>query len=345
MTPQPMPATDNDPPSSPSDPRLQALQSWLCDELHLDLQRLTPASGDASFRRYFRLHLPEGSFIAMDAPPEQEDCRPFLAIAWSLRDIGLNVPEILEMDLERGFLLLADLGDRRYLDMLDTNTVEHLYGDALDALERLQVKGPRSDALPGYGRELLLREMELFREWLLQRHLGLDTTAVDAMLDRSFALLAEVALEQPRVCVHRDYHSRNLMVVEQDNPGILDFQDAVVGPVTYDLVSLLRDCYIAWPRDQVERWALAYRERPALRELLGEVTPEQWLRWFDLMGAQRHLKASGIFARLWHRDGKPGYLADIPRTVRYIAQAAELHPELEDLEHYLSDTVLPQLER
>ncbi|KAB7623863.1 phosphotransferase [Alkalilimnicola sp. S0819] len=341
-----MPATENEPPSSLSDPRLQQLEHWLREELRLPYTALAPASSDASFRRYFRIQVPEGSHVVMDAPPEREDCRPFVSIAWALRDIGLNVPQVLEMDLSQGFLLLSDLGNSQYLSELDPNSVERLYGDALDALERLQLHGPSGDAagLPDYDRALLLGEMELFREWLLQRHLGLDTSAEDAMLDHSFALLAEAALEQPRVCVHRDYHSRNLMVVEQDNPGILDFQDAVIGPITYDLVSLLRDCYIAWPRSQVEAWALDYRRRPAIGELCGEVSDEQWLRWFDLMGAQRHLKAAGIFARLWHRDGKPGYLADLPRTVRYISQVAETHPELDELNRYLHARVLPVLD-
>lgn len=333
--------------ASPTSPerRLAGLREWLSRALDMQVQSIAPASSDASFRRYFRVHHPQGSLIAMDAPPSHEDCRPFLAMAWLLRDIGLNAPEVLEVDLEHGYLLLSDLGDRRYLDALDANSVERLYGDALDALERLQIHGPRDSALPVYGRAMLLREMQLFPDWLLARHLGITLDAAQrTVLEQTFELLADAALEQPRVCVHRDYHSRNLMVVDGHNPGVLDFQDAVVGPVTYDLVSLLRDCYIAWPGRQVEAWALGYLRRPAIRALVGEVRDDDWLRWFDLMGIQRHLKASGIFARLWHRDGKPGYLGDVPRTLRYMVEAAAPYPELEPLHTFLRQIVVPRVE-
>lgn len=334
-------------PAAPADsePRLRALRDWLTRTLALDVQSFAPASSDASFRRYFRVLHPGGSLIVMDAPPAHEDSRPFVAISSMLHGIGLNVPEVLEADLEQGFLLLTDLGDRRYLDVLDAANVERLYTDALDALELLQVRAPRDGSLPAYDRDLLLREMQLFPDWLLARHLGIEPDAdTRALLEASFALLADAALEQPRVCVHRDYHSRNLMVMDARNPGVLDFQDAVAGPITYDLVSLLRDCYIAWPRAQVEAWALAYLQRPAIRALVGEVDEAQWLRWFDLMGIQRHLKASGIFARLWHRDGKSGYLGDVPRTLRYIVEAAAPYPELAPLQQLMRETVLPRLE-
>ncbi len=339
-------SVEAEPPSSPS-ARLEGLRRWLVDDLRLELLALTPVSGDASFRRYFRAHHSSGSFIVMDAPPQHEDCRSFLAIAWLFRDLGLNVPEILEMDLERGYLLLSDFGDQRYLEALDANSVEHLYGDALDALERLQTLAPRDGSgLPEYDRALLMGEMSLFREWFLERHLGLSLSDADgAMLDEALQRLADEALAQPRVCVHRDYHSRNLMITEANSPGILDFQDAVLGPVTYDLVSLLRDCYIAWPRSQVEAWALQYVERPAIRELVGEVDGDTWLRWFDLMGLQRHLKVAGIFSRLWHRDGKDGYLADIPRTLRYVQQVTSVYPEFEALNAFLERAVLPHFEQ
>lgn len=327
-----------------SDQRLRDLRHWLVHALAMDVRSIEPASSDASFRRYFRIRHADGSLIVMDAPPAREDSRPFIEIAARLRGIGLNAPAVLQADLEQGYLLLSDLGSRRYLDVLDTQTVEPLYLDALAALERLQVHGPRT-GLPDYDRPLLLREMQLFPDWLLERHLGL---ALDhgqrAMLEQTFELLAAAALEQPRVCVHRDYHSRNLMVTAADNPGVLDFQDAVLGPITYDLVSLLRDCYIAWPRAQVEAWALGYLQRPQIRALAGEVADRDWLRWFDLMGVQRHLKASGIFARLWHRDGKPGYLGDVPRTLQYIVQVASSYPELGPLHAFLQQSVLPRLE-
>lgn len=295
---------------------------------------LAPASSDASFRRYFRVRCGEHSYIAMDAPPEQEDCGPYLAIAQMFLDIGLHVPEVLHADRRRGFLLLSDLGERLYLHALDDTSVDRLYGDALGALAVIQSCAPRDHGLPVYDRALLNSEMALFRDWLLGRHLSLHLTGEEQQaLVRSFGLLADAALAQPQVCVHRDYHSRNLMVTERNNPGILDFQDAVVGPVTYDLVSLLRDCYIAWPRERVERWALGYRE---LAVQTGVLRPpyqdeQQFLRWFDWMGVQRHLKAAGIFARLQHRDAKPGYLKDIPRTLAYVAEVCARYPQLNEL--------------
>ncbi|MBA1148470.1 phosphotransferase [Ectothiorhodospiraceae bacterium WFHF3C12] len=329
------------------DQRLDGLKQWLAEDLDMPPSAVDTVAGDASFRRYFRVFHGDESYIAMDAPPDHEDIKPFMTIAWALRDCGVNVPEVLEVNQEQGFLLLSDLGDRLYLDALDANSVEHLYGDALETLERIQTRGPRDQSvLPPYDSALLGTEMSLFTDWLLGRHLGLSMDAGgQAGLDAALACLTENALDQPRVCVHRDYHSRNLMVVEDHNPGVLDFQDAVVGPVTYDLVSLLRDCYIAWPRSRVEAWALEYRARPAVREIAGDVDDEQWLRWFDLMGIQRHLKASGIFARLYHRDGKPGYLGDIPRTLRYVAEAGSAYPEMEPLVSLVEEDVLPALER
>jgi aminoglycoside/choline kinase family phosphotransferase len=283
----------------------------------------------------------EGMVTIDDATHELP--RPFLVMAWTLRDCGVNVPQVLEVDQDRGYLLLSDLGDRLYLDELNTNTVEHLYGDALDALELIQTRGPRDESiLPSYDGQRLRSEMALFTDWLLDRHLEISLPGGErAAIEEAFARLEENALEQPRVCVHRDYHSRNLMVVEENNPGVLDFQDAVAGPITYDLVSLLRDCYIAWPRDRVAAWALEYRRRPGIAELAGAVDDEQWLRWFDLMGIQRHLKASGIFARLYHRDGKAGYLADVPRTLRYIVEAGGGYAEMEALVSLVEERVLP----
>lgn len=328
------------------DQRLLDLQDWLTQKLRQEVRSIAPASSDASFRRYFRMLPADGeSLIVMDAPPAQEDSRPFVDMAERLHAIGLNVPTVLAADLEQGYLLLTDLGNKRYLDVLNAENAESLYRDALDALEQLQVQGPRESCLPAYDRTLLLAEMQLFPDWLLSRHLQLTLTpGQQAVLAQSFEFLAEVALEQPMVCVHRDYHSRNLMVMEAGNPGILDFQDAVVGPLHYDLVSLLRDCYIVWPREQVEGWALAYKRRAAIQALVGDVSDATWLRWFDLMGVQRHLKASGIFARLWHRDGKPGYLGDVPRTLQYLFDVSARYPELSELHGFLRDVVLPRLE-
>jgi len=326
--------------------RLEQLKFWLTSEAGLPACDITPASGDASFRRYFRVTLPDGgSRIAMDAPPEREDCRPFVAVARALRELGLNAPEIHAEDLEQGFLLLDDLGSCPYLDALrDEAAVERLYGDALSALVVIQACGPRG-GLPPYDRKLLLSEMALFRHWLLGEKLGLELTPAEGfMLDAAFDLLADNALEQPQVCVHRDYHSRNLMVTPSPNPGILDFQDAVIGPVTYDLVSLLRDCYIRWPRERVEEWAMGYFHLAVQSGVLRPEDEGNFLRWFDLMGIQRHLKAAGIFARLDRRDGKPGYLKDIPRTLGYIVEVAASYPELKPLGRFVAERVAPEAE-
>jgi len=317
--------------------REQLLQDWLNEVLPGRLDRIAPASSDASFRRYFRVWCDGQTRIVMDAPPDKEDCRPFVAIAQALRGLGLNAPEVLAGDLDRGLLLLTDLGSRPYLAELDERSVIPLYEDALEALARLQMGGdPGSSLLPPYDSALLHREMELFREWFLGKLLSLNLRKEEGhVLDHAFALLADNALEQPRVWVHRDYHSRNLMVTAPDNPGVLDFQDAVVGAVTYDLVSLLRDCYIAWPRTEVEAWALAHRARLRALGMAGLDDADLFLRWFDLMGTQRHLKAIGIFARLNLRDGKPGYLRDIPRTLGYVLEVTDRYPELAGLRDLL----------
>jgi len=323
--------------------RLEQLNHWLEKTLGLPSYQIAPASSDASFRRYFRISYDGESRIVMDAPPDKEDSRPFVAIGRQLYAIGLNVPDILEEDLEQGFLLLSDLGTQQYLSALSTDTVERLYGDALGALAVLQTLGPGGDVLPPYDKALLWNEMELFREWYLGRHLGLSLGETEqAVLDETFTLLMDNALEQPQVCVHRDYHSRNLMVCAH-NPGILDFQDAVHGPLTYDLVSLLRDCYIAWPREQVEQWALGYHDIAIDHGILRGHQEERFLRWFDLMGVQRHLKASGIFARLNHRDGKPGYLNDIPRTLAYVTEVCGRYRQLQPFLHLLEEHVVPRL--
>ena len=328
--------------------RLEALKRWLEDELSFSEYTLKPASTDASFRRYFRVGHEGESYIVMDAPPEREDSRPFVTVAQMFFDVGLNVPEIIDADMARGYLLLTDLGSRLYLDALDVGSVERLYGDALGALATIQTCAPQPGVLPDYDRALLMNEMALFRDWLVGRHLGMEPGPDSSdMLERVFDLLADNALGQPQVCVHRDYHSRNLMVTGKNNPGILDFQDAVIGPVTYDLVSLLRDCYITWPRERVEDWALGYQELALQTGILrgGQDDPGEFLRWFDLMGVQRHLKAAGIFARLNHRDGKPGYLDDIPRTLNYVTDVAGRHRELSGLGEFVNTEVMERLRR
>ena len=326
--------------------RLEALKRWLEDELDFSEYTLTPASSDASFRRYFRVTHDSVSYIVMDAPPDREDTRPFVTVDKLLFDVGLNVPEIIDENPGQGYLLLGDLGTTLYLDVLNADTVERLYGDALAALAAIQICQPADGVLPDYDRELLLTEMLLFRDWLVGTHLGIELSADDArMLAAVFELLTDNALSQPQVVVHRDYHSRNLMFTKQNNPGIIDFQDAVIGPVTYDLVSLLRDCYIHWPREQVEDWALGYQDLALQSGILREEheDPQQFLRWFNLMGVQRHLKAAGIFARLNHRDGKPGYLGDIPRTLAYVVDVAGRHAELGSLGEFVSDRMLGHL--
>ncbi len=325
-----------------NDRRLQQVHDWLAQTLGSTDFSLAPASADASFRRYFRVCQAGQSYIVMDAPPEQEDCRPFIAVAALFRQLGLNTPRVLAQDLAQGLLLLDDLGERLYLPELNEETADKLYGDAIQALLTLQsapAEVVQAVALPAYDRPLLLDEMGLFRDWYLQRHLGLSLNKHDrAVLDTLFCFLADAALSQPQVIVHRDYHSRNLLVCESrpdtpsgSNPGILDFQDAVMGPPSYDLVSLLRDCYIVWPRQRVEIWVAQYFEQAQARGILpAAMSQAQFMRDFDLMGIQRHLKASGIFARLNYRDNKPGYLNDIPRTLGYITSIGASWPELED---------------
>jgi aminoglycoside/choline kinase family phosphotransferase len=330
--------------ANPSDTRLAALSAWLRDDLRLSLDHLSPASSDASFRRYFRATVGERNYIVMDAPPAHEDVRPFIKIAGLLREAGVQAPQIHAQNLEQGFLLLCDFGNRLYLDSLNAATADDLYADALDSLSKIKsgVDCKRC-GLPQYDEALLRREMDLCPQWFLAGLLGHETSpAEQSVLAETWQILIDSALEQPKVCVHRDYHSRNLMITDSDSPGVLDFQDAVVGPVTYDLVSLLRDCYIVWPQQRVENWVLGYHRRLSDEELIAETDPQRFLRWFDLMGLQRHIKVLGIFARLNLRDGKPGYLADIPRVMNYVVEASRRHPELADFLAFLQDGIAEQ---
>ncbi len=318
----------------PSDPRFIALQTWLTG---LDGQPVLPeslrvASADASFRRYFRVDTPDGgSLIVMDAPPPQEDVRPFVQVAGLLGNTGVSVPQVLAQDAERGFLLLTDLGNTTYLHQLNADTAHALYLDAIDSLVLMQVHS-RPGVLPEYDRAMLLRELKLFPEWYIGKHLG--TTLTDAQsvsLDKVFDALLANNLAQAQVTVHRDYHSRNLMVLERGNPGILDFQDAVYGPITYDLVSLLRDAYIAWDEEMVLDWAIRYWERARRAGLPVAPDIDAFYRDFEFMGVQRHLKVLGIFARLHHRDGKDAYLKNLPLVMHYIRTAAGRYKELKPL--------------
>jgi aminoglycoside/choline kinase family phosphotransferase len=326
------------------DPRLERLRLWLEHGLGWRQARLAPASADASFRRYFRVTHDGETCIAMDAPPDREDVGPYLRVASMLLETGVNAPRVLARNADEGFLLLTDLGSITYLaELADRSRADVLYADAVRALVRIQDGGRAHAAgLPPYDEKLLRFEMSLFTDWLLGRHLGIELeTAEAAALGRVLDRLVANALEQPRVFVHRDYHSRNLMVCPGANPGILDFQDAVHGPLTYDLVSLLRDCYVAWPQPQVLAWARSFLGQARAAGVAGNVDEATFLRWFDLMGVQRHLKASGIFARLWHRDGKPGYLPDVPRTLEYVVHACARHEELRPLGDLVGGRVLP----
>jgi aminoglycoside/choline kinase family phosphotransferase len=333
------------------DLRLEQLRQWLTGLFGSADFNIAPASADASFRRYFRVQHQGHTWIAMDAPPEKENIEPYIRVAEMLAAIGVNAPRIMHRDLDAGFLLNSDLGSRMYLGELQHSTdADRLYHDALAALICIQSKGQQHAAqLPPYDGPLLQREMALFTDWFCVRHLGLQFTASEArsMQEICDFLMLE-ALAQPRVFVHRDYHSRNLMVCDPQtyasSPGILDFQDAVLGPVTYDLVSLLRDCYIAWPLQRVHGWVERYRGELQAAGVACEADSAQFLRWFDLMGVQRHMKAIGIFARLWHRDGKPGYLHDIPRTLGYVRAVAEHYPQLRFLERLIESRVVPVLE-
>ena len=340
--------------------------AWTRAALHDDSLSLAPASADASFRSYWRTHCDGTSWIVMDSPPALEDPAPWLAIGERLRAAGLHVPAVLAHDLTQGFLLIEDLGRQDYLSGLDEGTVDALYGKAMDALLRIQTHVEGAD-LPPYNHAFLQRELELMPEWFLQRHLGYTPACEEwDVIEQAFTTLLHSAAEQPRVFVHRDFHSRNLMLVEDQptgplpspclmppmfpapglhaqaaangalpplhNPGIIDFQGALHGPLAYDLASLLRDCYVGWDDARVTRWVESYRARALDAGVLeASVDATRFRRWFDLIGLQRHVKVLGIFCRLWYRDGKPGYLADLPRVLGYVLDVARRYPELAEL--------------
>jgi aminoglycoside/choline kinase family phosphotransferase len=331
------------------DQRLLDLNAWLKPVLSDLFARhgwgevqevpLAPASSDASFRRYFRWETQDRSFILMDAPPPQENCRPFVNIAAMLAEVGVHVPEILAADLDQGFLLLSDMGRQTYLDVIDSDNADQLFTDAIEALLTFQANAV-PNALPAYDEALLRRELQLFPEWYVQRHLGHSFTADEQQLwDRTCQVLIDSALAQPRVLVHRDYMPRNLMF-SQPNPGVLDFQDAVVGPVTYDITSLFKDAFLSWPEARVLGWLQGYWEAARARGIPVQDSFAEFHRASDLMGLQRHLKVIGIFARICHRDGKPRYLGDVPRFFAYLDTVLLRRPELADLKLLLQG--LPQ---
>ncbi len=324
--------------------RLASLTAWLesrAPEHGLILSSLRPASVDASARRYFRIDSADSSLIAMDAPPHTEDSRPYIHVAQLMRDAGLNVPEVIESNLAQGFLLLTDLGDTTYLSALGEANASQLFRDALDALIRWQL-ATRVQALPSYDEALLRRELALFPDWYIARHLQRALTAAQAeTLEQMSSLLVAANLAQPTVFVHRDFMPRNLMVSSR-NPGVLDFQDAVIGPITYDVVSLFRDAFISWDDERVLEWSRGYWDRARRAGLPVQSDFAQFWRDFEWMGVQRHLKVLGIFARIRYRDGKPQYLEDAPRFIRYVRTVAQGYDELAPLARLFDELSLVQ---
>ena len=327
------------------DVRLKLLENWLQECLPqlfpdqcpqaLAQAPLISASSDASFRRYFRWQGEPSSLIVMDAPPPQENCRPFVNVAELLTTAGLNVPKILAQDLDRGFLLLNDLGSKTYLDVIDSDNADGLFEDAIQALLALQ-QLPVGDDLPSYDEALLRRELQLFPDWYVQRHLNREFSEEQlALWQRVSQLLIDSALAQPKVLVHRDYMPRNLMISEP-NPGVLDFQDAVYGPVTYDITCLFKDAFLSWPEARVRTWLERYWNLAREQGIAVQADFEDFYRASDLMGVQRHLKVIGIFSRICHRDGKPKYVADVPRFFAYIEAVLARRPELAELAELLS---------
>jgi hypothetical protein len=317
--------------------RLVQIHDWLTGIYPDSEFTLAPASADASFRRYFRATFDDReTLIVMDAPPEHEDCKPFIRIAQLFGTAGANVPQVLAQDLDRGFLLLTDLGATTYLTALNMDNADRLYRDAVSALVTIQ-RASQPGVLPEYDEALLTRELQLFPDWYIAKHLGVEIKpAQQAVLTQTFALLNRNILAQAQVYVHRDYHSRNLMLCE-NNPGILDFQDAVYGAITYDLVSLLKDAYISWEEEQLLDWAIRYWEQARKAGLPVPQDFGEFYRDFEWMGAQRHIKVLGIFARLYHRDGKDGYLKDMPLVMAYLRKVCERYIELKPMLNLLDE--------
>ncbi|MES2141293.1 MAG: phosphotransferase [Pseudomonadota bacterium] len=322
-------------PTTPTE--LLTLKNWLTTDCLLDNFELQPLAADASFRHYFRVLINEQSYVVMVAPPDKEDISAFIAIAKNFLQQGIHVPKILKYNLDQGFILLSDLGDALYLKLLNTENVDDLYTRALAVVPKIQNCKPilaNNQPLGLFDEKFIRFELNLFADWFLDRHLKLNITAeFKASLESIFKILITSALGQPSVCVHRDYHSRNLLLIDKKEVGVLDFQDAVYGPITYDAVSLLRDAYIDWPESQVEKWILHFHHmlRPHY-----QFSKEEFMRWFDLMGVQRHLKILGIFARLSYRDNKPHYLSSATdRLLHYLQKTCEKYPELNELKQLL----------
>ena len=325
--------------------REMTLRNWSDEMLAPAHCRYSLLASDASFRRYFRVECDrDRSFVLMDSPPDKENPTDFIKITQRLLQHGIRVPHIYHAETQHGFLLLEDFGDKLYLNQLNQNNADELYHAAIDTL--IDIQQAEYQGLSAFDSNTIMAEIHLFCDWLLDKHLGLTpNTKIRKIYEDSFQVLTKNALSQPQRFMHRDYHSRNLLVLEcGDTPGVLDYQDAVVGPISYDLVSLLKDCYIAWPQKDIQRWIRYFLERHY--EKTGQKINEvNFVRWFDLVGIQRHLKASGIFARLYHRDCKDGYLADIPRTIGYIIDCASRYSELADLAHQMKEVQQRVLEK
>jgi aminoglycoside/choline kinase family phosphotransferase len=314
------------------DARINEIHHWLKTVLPSIHYTLESASNDASFRRYFRVTVETKTWILMDAPPGQEDTRPFIDIGTFLYEHGIHVPKIYARETETGFLLLSDFGITPYLNELNENSADSLYKAAIDSLIKIQRCPTKDINLPVYHSALLQQEMNLFSDWFLDKHLHI---AVPQFLKTTFNHLISSALEQPQVVVHRDYHSRNLMHTVENSPGIIDFQDAVIGAISYDLVSLLRDCYISWPEDMINEWIQYYLSTAQQQGLLPNISIEQFTQWFDWMGLQRHIKVLGIFCRLNYRDGKVNYMNDLPLTLAYVRKTSAKYPEFSELNSFL----------
>jgi len=318
--------------------RIQLLENWLKEQFPAKPFTLQPASADASFRRYFRVSFKDQTLIAMDAPPQQEDCTPFIQVAEILAATGVHVPKIVAQNLDQGFLLLSDLGDTTFLQALNNqmDNADQLYGDAIDALIKLQLS-QQVEGLPGYDEALLLRELNLFPDWYIARHLRVDISEKQqAVLQSIFTRIIQNNIAQPQVLVHRDYHSRNLMVTSP-NPGIIDFQDAVMGPITYDLVSLFKDAYIRWDEERILDWMIRYWEKARKAGLPVPTDFAEFYRDFEWMGVQRHIKILGVFTRLYYRDGKESYLNDLPLVMEYLRKTCKRYRELHLLLNLLDE--------
>lgn len=331
--------------------RQQQLAAWVSEQLGMaEVIHLQSLSGDASFRRYFRCDASMDGFgptlVAVDAPPDKEKNQEFVQVAGLLANQGVNAPKVLRYDEPRGFLLLNDLGDQLLLPLLDQDSVDALYAQSLAMLERLQQVPTETSGLAAYDAGKLRDEMELFPQWFVETLLQRPLAATERhMLDALFQQLIASATGQPQVFVHRDFHSRNIMVLANGELACIDFQDAVIGPISYDLVSLLRDCYIVWPPAQVKRWCADYAARLAEKGLLDATQLAQFPQWFDWMGLQRHLKVLGIFARLSLRDGKHGYLQDLPLVIRYVVEMLQQYPDFADVLHWFHNELQPLISK